>query len=199
MLREKRGKGYIGKAMSVNAFEAHKQGILPISKWRKTIFVEKIESNYSKTIKRIKGSYKKYLEYDSYHHTGALYSVTDFYTINYESVDEAIKEGNIIFYTEEELEQIENIRIKEIEEQKKKIEKEAVREKQEEDKIKKELEGAEKISRLNKKGTEITTILITKKENTLYDKITNKKYLPLKDYSRILGIDGIIEVKIKEG
>lgn len=97
MLREGRGKGYVGNRMSVNARNAHMNDELPMSHWSKKKIMEVIEdneievvSNFSKlTLSQMKD---EFLDNTSWHHTGSLYNVTDFYTLNLERIAEFTKE-----------------------------------------------------------------------------------------------------------
>lgn len=82
------GKGYLGNIMSNNAVEAYDEGRMPLSKWKKSIIIDKIEENKS----LIKCDYEllkgqplgvlKNLLLSSdgeYHHMGMRYTVVDFY------------------------------------------------------------------------------------------------------------------------
>ena len=82
------GKGYLGNIMSNNAVEAYDEGRMPLSKWKKSIIIDKIEENKS----LIKCDYEllkgqplgvlKNLLLSSdgeYHHMGMRCTVVDFY------------------------------------------------------------------------------------------------------------------------
>ncbi len=86
-----RGKGYIGKSMSVNAAEAYDEGQKPLSKWSKDDILNNIYSlidtdvDLSKlTLAELK---ENFLKYSSWHHTGAFYNTTDFYSIDEDAVN----------------------------------------------------------------------------------------------------------------
>ena len=89
---ESRGKGYIGKSMSVNAHTAYTNDEKPISKWRKTDILDIIDGIMESeglnlnidlvkklTLPQLKN---EFLTHTAPHHTGAFYQYTDFYTVN---------------------------------------------------------------------------------------------------------------------
>lgn len=88
MFTEKRGKGYVGKSMSVNAADAYTECSMPLSQWTKKTLVAEItftrddlnEKLLNKmTVKQLRD---EFLTLDGWHHTGALYNKTNFYAIN---------------------------------------------------------------------------------------------------------------------
>lgn len=89
-----KGKGYDGKSMSVNARDAYENGEMPISKWTKKLIIEAIEEYAFENDIELADLYKLnisesshyFLEYSSWHHTGALYKPTAFYKLNSEAV-----------------------------------------------------------------------------------------------------------------
>lgn len=115
-----KGRGYIGKSMSVNASLSSAK---PMSRWTRDEVKEVIanELGVEKEDITLLKPYKQYLEYDSWHHTGALYNKTDFYKVVFnmndiklsdrakEQVEEQERygnrtekekiQGNIILYT----------------------------------------------------------------------------------------------------
>ena len=100
-MTEKRGRGYIGKSMSVNAAEAYKGGEMPMSKWTKVAIIEDLEYNYRDDLAEKAEALpawllKEFLEKSSWHHTGAFYSQTNFYSFNAEKfealTDEKVEE-----------------------------------------------------------------------------------------------------------
>ena len=74
------GRGYLGKSMSVNAALSSSK---PMSRWTRDEVRETIadELGVEKEDITLLKPYKQYLEYDSWHHTGALYNKTDFYKV----------------------------------------------------------------------------------------------------------------------
>ena len=102
---ERKGKGYKGQSMSVNATIAYSAGEKPLSKWTKTVILAEIESDFSELSKEKMNTIKKmtlaelrenFLDYTAYHHTGKFYNSTNFYQLNAERVEniavEEIKE-----------------------------------------------------------------------------------------------------------
>jgi hypothetical protein len=87
MFEVKRGNGYIGKKMSVNAYDAYINGEMPLSKWTKGVILDALSEisdvDFGKLTKK---ELERFLIQKSYHHTGALYNVTLFYKINEEFV-----------------------------------------------------------------------------------------------------------------
>lgn len=192
----KLGKGYIQNKMSVNAAIAHGDNILPLSKWRKTIFVEEVEYITDLKVKKIKGSYKSYLQYSEWHHTGSLYNVTKFYKVDGEKVMEAVKNGEIIFYTEKEEYEIFQKELQEIEARKEKIELRQKEEKEQKEIELAELKTANITERKTKKGGTISTVEITEAQPLLYNNLKNGHYVPTKEYARMLNISNILEFKL---
>lgn len=95
----KNGSGYIGRSMSVNAANAYKTGEKPLFKWSKTELVDAISSisenrNIEAVIKllTVKELQDNFLKQSSWHHTGAFFSETDFYSINEKAVSAINKE-----------------------------------------------------------------------------------------------------------
>ena len=83
----KRGRGYIGKSMSVNARSAYSNGEMPMSKWTKAAILEAIEDEAEEKLELAKkltaAELKQYfLRRTAWHHTGAFYSETVFYEID---------------------------------------------------------------------------------------------------------------------
>lgn len=98
-LYEKRGRGYVGKSMSVNAQAAYQNNEMPMSKWTKKAMLEAIEDVLydqdliidgleNMTAAELKRSF---LVNSSWHHTGALYNQTDFYKIDENKLFEAAR------------------------------------------------------------------------------------------------------------
>ncbi len=89
---EKKGKGYIGKSMSVNAHEAYEAGDRPLSKWTKTAILEAVEALgfhlALPDLKNLKLEELRFfaLERSGWHHTSKYYNRTFFYTINEQAV-----------------------------------------------------------------------------------------------------------------
>ena len=92
---------YIGTKMSERAFEAYEEGKQPLSKWTKdeildAICNERSDLDFSKlTTKELKSCFLKCTEW---HHTGAYFNATDFYSIDYDYLEEINQENidNII-------------------------------------------------------------------------------------------------------
>lgn len=83
--------GYYGYSMSNNAVMAYYNGEKPLSKWTKTELVRAIrEENFPDmdTVKKMTVSELRrvFLRRSSWHHTGKLYNVTDFYSVNVDGV-----------------------------------------------------------------------------------------------------------------
>lgn len=76
--------GYIGYSRSERAAEAERQGARPMSRWTAQAVREEIAEQLgidnSDDIKLL-APFREFLAWDSWHHTGALYSQTDFYKI----------------------------------------------------------------------------------------------------------------------
>lgn len=88
---EKRGRGYVGKSMSVNAKAAYSQNEMPKSKWTKAAILEAIWEDQEELYEKAKDLpawvLKDMLVRSSWHHTGALYNQTNFYTFNFERLE----------------------------------------------------------------------------------------------------------------
>lgn len=198
MLEEGRGRGYIGKSMSVNASCAYSGGAMPISKWRKSTFIEELEMEYDLEVKSIKGSYRNFLKYDGWHHTGALFRPTDFYRIDYSEVESAIKSGRIQFYAEgETITRLAKERALR-EEDERELELKRNQSLERGQLLVKELQNAEKSERTNKKNNTITTVYITTKQPLLYQAKSEGSYIPLKELCGLAGMKGICELKLME-
>lgn len=88
--------GYYGYSMSNNAVDAYENGEKPKSKWTKDDIIDEIENN----IEHPKFSINKLsklplpllkrlcLTYSSWHHTSSYYNSTDFYSIDYDFLEE---------------------------------------------------------------------------------------------------------------
>lgn len=70
--------GYNGYSMSNNAVDAYDHGAQPMSKWRKSDFVEYDEALKPFTLDFLRRHVLKYAEW---HHTSSKYNRTDFYKI----------------------------------------------------------------------------------------------------------------------
>ncbi|UTC78138.1 hypothetical protein E4O04_09045 [Treponema sp. OMZ 799] len=86
------GKGYIRKSMSVNAHEAYLNEEMPASKWSKSVLVdlalntnESLSESFLKKVS-LKDLRAACLKETAWHHTGAFYKVTYFYTFDEEKV-----------------------------------------------------------------------------------------------------------------
>ena len=92
---EKKGKGYIGKSMSVNAQIAYDYDEMPKSKWTKKAILQYLDENDRLDLVEKARNLplyvlrECYLENTGYHHTGAFYKTTRFYIFNIEWFDEA--------------------------------------------------------------------------------------------------------------
>jgi len=86
--------GYNGYSMSNNAVDAYEQGAKPISKWRKSDFVEYDEALKQFTVDFLR---ENVLKYECWHHTSSKYNRTNFYKIgsyvinNLKNVFETVK------------------------------------------------------------------------------------------------------------
>lgn len=85
--------GYIGKSMSVRAKRAYDSGEKPKSKWTKQEMLEAIynetDSDYIYSILKKCSSkvlFENCFTQSSWHHTGALYNETNFYSLNLEKL-----------------------------------------------------------------------------------------------------------------
>jgi integrase len=89
--------GYYGFSMSNNAVEAYTSGEKPLSKWTKSEIIELIndEDEYKATLfKKVNTKILKetLLEKTSWHHTSNWFNRTDFYSFNYERLEELNEE-----------------------------------------------------------------------------------------------------------
>ena len=176
------GNGYDGYRMSNNAKSAYASGEKPLGKWLLSDFKEEVKNELNIDIKSIKGSYKKFLKRSSWHHTSKFYNKTDFYSIDFNAVKSAIKDREIVGYTQEELDSINaerTARSNEFTERMSNFEKQ---EKKKEDLMKKELLTCEITERVSKKGTKIATFIITEKQPTLF----SEDYIPIKSLAQDL-------------
>ena len=90
--------GYVGYSMSIRAAEAYKNGEKPISKWKKSVMLEVIEKYIEEhdvafTMSELKKVPKTVLSdlvliQTSWHHTSSYCNSTDFYSVDYEILDE---------------------------------------------------------------------------------------------------------------
>lgn len=102
-MKEDYGKGgYNGKSMSNRAVRAYEYGEKPLSKWTKAVLLDEIDDilfnndsgvtvdDFKKlTVKELKDNF---LDYASWHHTGALYNTTDFYKLNEDRILDSTKD-----------------------------------------------------------------------------------------------------------
>ena len=83
--------GYIGFKMSIRAQEAYDDGEKPLSKWNKSDILKEIaKEGYDINIleKLTASEIKTLLLYkSSWHHTSSRYNKTDFYSINFEKIE----------------------------------------------------------------------------------------------------------------
>lgn len=91
--------GYIGKSMSVRAARAYESGEKPLSKWTKKEIIQIVEDmefeNFSMdNFKKLHLATLKafILKISSWHHTGALFSETDFYEIDVDYLEKLTDE-----------------------------------------------------------------------------------------------------------
>ena len=96
--------GYNGFSMSNNAVAAYESGEKPLSKWTKTDILEGIERaireeeltlNFSmEKLKKIPVKILKdiCLKYSSWHHTSNHYNKTEFYSLDYDEIEELTDE-----------------------------------------------------------------------------------------------------------
>ena len=93
---ERKGRGYKGQSMSVNAAIAYSAGEKPLSKWTKTAILEEIENIFDEFSEEKAEMIKKmtltelrenFLNYTAYHHTGKFYNSTNFYQLNADRVE----------------------------------------------------------------------------------------------------------------
>lgn len=192
------GRGYVGRSMSVNARECYKQDIKPLSAWRKTDFVDAVENELGARIKSMKGSYKNYLIFDSWHHTSKFYQVTDFYRIDLDKVQNAISQGTILCYSKEEQAEKDRQAVKRIQAQKTKQAAERKQEQERETRLIEEVEGAEREIRQTKKGKDIVTVLVTEGQPGLFKALQEGSYLPVKALTQRLSDRlGLLPVEIR--
>lgn len=196
-MQEKRGRGYVGRSMSVNAKIAYDNNIKPLSRWRKADFVDIIEDVYDAQVKRIKGSYKNYLVVSEWHHTGMFFQATNFYKVNEEKVARAVEAGDIIFYTEAEVLALEEAARVEEEARQARMKEWADWERAEEEAMQKELKAATKTERLSKRGKKIITAHITKAQPLLYARLSQQRRIAIKNLAAAAGIDGLVELKLE--
>lgn len=192
------GRGYVDRSMSVNAAECYKQDVKPLSAWRKLDFVDAVENELGARIKSMKGSYKDYLTFDSWHHTSKFYQVTDFYRIDTDKVQNAISQGTILCYSKEEQEAEDRQIIKRIQAQKTKQAAERKQEQERETRLIEEVEGAEREIRQTKKGKDMVTVLVTKEQPGLFQALQEGSYLPVKALTeRLSDRLGLLPVEIR--
>lgn len=194
-MHEKRGQGYIGRSMSVNAKIAYDNDIKPLSRWRKADFVNIIEDAYDAQVKRIKGSYKNYLVVSEWHHTGPFFQATNFYRIDEEKVARAVEAGDIIFYTEAEVLALEEAARVEEEARQARCVAWQVKEDAKHAAMVAEIKAAEKVERRSKKGALIITVWISENQPVLYSALAQGRYVGVKDLGIAAGLDGIVELK----
>ena len=93
MLNEKRGKGYDGYSMSVNARLAYADGEMPKTKWTKTAILLAIEEadlnvDLEKVAKLTAKELKDLaLRATSWHHTSAKFNTTVFYSLDFDVIE----------------------------------------------------------------------------------------------------------------
>ena len=138
---EKKGRGYKGKSMSVNAAIAYSEGKKPLSKWTKSaifdemdFYCDEISAEKMELLKKltVKELHENFLSYKAYHHTGKFYNTTNFYELNIEKIEEiTIDEINNIISRRKKAERRsqEVINAEKAEKAKRKAEKEALEEK----------------------------------------------------------------------
>ena len=93
--------GYIGSSMSVRAAEAYANGEKPLYKWSKEAILKAVREYCFEFDLKFDGSLnaaskkelvERFIEYKSWHHTGAGLHETEFYGLNEEAVCEACPE-----------------------------------------------------------------------------------------------------------
>lgn len=93
---EKKGRGYKGKSMSVNAAIAYSEGEKPLLKWTKAAIFDEIEfycdeitSEKMDLLKKltVKELRENFLSYKAYHHTSKFYNTTNFYELDVEKIE----------------------------------------------------------------------------------------------------------------
>lgn len=88
--------GYNGYSMSNNAVAAYASGEKPLTKWTKSVILEEIEENTNiseekfatlgkMTSKELKDAF---LFASSWHHTSKFYNCTDFFSLDFEKIEE---------------------------------------------------------------------------------------------------------------
>lgn len=98
--------GYIGQSMSVRAKRAYDIGEMPKSKWTKEAMLDAIEyesdeevANFIAETMTKKQMFDMFFHQTSWHHTGALYNETAFYSIDTKSLDiyimDAVESGDL--------------------------------------------------------------------------------------------------------
>lgn len=86
--------GYNGYSMSNNAVQAYSDGEKPRSKWTKSELLEAMSSNQAELCKALtKDELISILLYkSSWHHSSKFYNCTDFYSIDFEQLEELTAE-----------------------------------------------------------------------------------------------------------
>lgn len=93
---DRKGRGYKGQSMSVNAVWAYDRGEKPLSKWTKSAILEEIKNIFDELPEEKAEMIKKmtltelrenFLNYTAYHHTGKFYNSTNFYQLNADRVE----------------------------------------------------------------------------------------------------------------
>lgn len=87
--------GYYGYSMSNNAVDAYNDGEKPISKWTKSEILAAIKAenlNLSCSFEQLRKAPVRVLKRlclvrSSWHHTSCLYNKTDFYSVDYDAVE----------------------------------------------------------------------------------------------------------------
>ena len=94
-------QGYSGRSMSNNAVRAYSEGKQPLSKWTKSAILEAVEEYDDDNDTRkadlvrtltLKEMRDNLLRWTEWHHTGALYNVTDFYELNEKELERLDKD-----------------------------------------------------------------------------------------------------------
>ena len=96
-MNERKGKGYVGKSMSVNAKNAYLDDEMPKSKWTKTAILQYLENEerddlVAKAQELPLYVLREFLKDKGYHHTGKFYNTTRFYSFDIDWFDGASKE-----------------------------------------------------------------------------------------------------------
>lgn len=84
---------YIAQRMSERAFEAYSMGEKPLSKWTKGALLDAVKAERPELADALAGVSvavlrRQLLERSSWHHTGAFYSRTDFWSLDMDAVAE---------------------------------------------------------------------------------------------------------------